>query len=277
MRKFFAVGAITLGLTWSTFAGANPRPLPFTYTTQTTAEGEAEIEQYADLSPVQARRAAELPADRKKVTILASQFQTEFEYGITDRLELGLYFVLAPVPGEAYVEAPRLTQGNGLKQRLRYRLADEGAWPIDVALYGEVAEFTDEIEFEGKIILMRRFGDLRIATNLWAEYEAALTKGEGEVVLNPTLGATYQVTPTFHPGIEGWMRYEFVDEDEEPGGKRPFDAGPHVYVGPTTLLSFGPVWWSTGVYLRATDMGHSQPAGEGFGPLWFRTIVGIGI
>jgi hypothetical protein len=45
--------------------------------------------------------------------------------------------------------------------------------------------------------------------------------------------------------------------------------GPHVYVGPTTLLSFGPLWWSTGVYLRATDMGRSQPAGEGFGPYGF--------
>ena len=36
--------------------------------------------------------------------------------------------------------APNMPEGTGVKQRLRYRFADAGRWPIDVAVYGEVVE-----------------------------------------------------------------------------------------------------------------------------------------
>jgi hypothetical protein len=250
----------------STPSSANPRPLPFTYTAQTLPEGETEIEQYADLTPVRARSAA----SGAPVTLLGVQFQTEFEYGITDRLELGLYVAMAPTAGESYTQVPALTWGNGIKQRLRWHLADEGQWPIDVALYGEVAEMQNELEIEGKIILERRFGDLRIAANLWAEHEFYLDKPVHAWLLNPTLGVSYQVTPVFHPGIEGWMRAEIEDVHA-------FNIGPHAYVGPTVLLSFGQLWWSTGVYLRATDFDRSPQPGDSFGAVWARTIVGVGL
>ena len=257
-------------------AVANPRPLPFTYTAQTLPEGEVELEQYVDMTPV---KALEIPSG-EVAPILATALQTEFEYGITDKLELGLYASFAPKPG-SFAGVPDLLWKNGLKQRLRYRLADPGEWPVDIAVYGEVAEMQEEIEVEGKVILERRFGDLRIATNLWAEREFHLDKPEQAWVLNPTLGMTYQVTPVVHPGLEGWMRVEFEDEEEEEAGKpeppREFNAGPHAYVGPTMLLSFGQFWWSTGVYVRATDFGRSATVGDAYGAIWARTIIGVGL
>src|SRR4051794_25950281 len=106
-------------------AHANPRPLPFTYTTDTLPEGAVEIEQFADLDPLRAN-----DPDGKRVSYLASAFQTEIEIGLLPRLELGLYFTFVPEPGDGYLnkgEFPGV--GTGLKQRLRYIFADLGAWP----------------------------------------------------------------------------------------------------------------------------------------------------
>ena len=128
--------------------------------------------------------------------------------------------------------------------------------------------------------LEREFGPWvrRIAANLWAEHEIHIEKAEQAWILNPTLGLTYQVTPVFHPGIEGWMRMELEnEEDEEAGAPHEFNDGPHVYAGPTMLLSFGQLWWSTGIYVRATDAGRSPEVGDAFGPVYARTIIGVGL
>ena len=179
---------------------------------------------------------------------------------------------------------PPLTEGNGIKERLRLRLAEEGEWPVDVGLYGELVENERELELEAKIILQRRIGDLRIVANLWGEREYEnFSVHQGDWVLNPTLGVTYQVTPAFHPGIEGWMRTEFPDSNPHP---RPFNLGPVGYVGPTMMFDFGNFWWSTGVYFRVTDA--SRPLFDGypvrppdgavadaFGHVWIRMIIGL--
>jgi hypothetical protein len=166
-----------------------------------------------------------------------------------------------------------MTEGTGVKQRLRYALADPGAWPIDVGLYAELVQNDHEIEVEAKVLLQRRIGKLRIASNLWAEYEVYY-EPRRDVVLNPTLGATYEIAPAIHLGAEGWGRVEFPDPAPSP---RPYSVGPVVYAGPTVLVSFGRVWWSTGIYGRASPLQHSMQPGEPFGPIWGRMIVGLEI
>ena len=251
-------------------ASATPRALPFTYTSDSLGEGELEVEQYVDMTPVKAITADSGPAGE---TYLAVQLQTEFEYGITNALELGLYVAVVPSPGEEYSQIATLTEGTGFKERLRYRLADEGAWPIDVALYGELVEYTNEFEIEAKIILQRRFGKLRLAANAWAEREWGWQKtDENAWVVNPTVGATYQITPAFHAGLEYWMRAEFPDSAP---AQRPFSLGPHQFVGPALLVNFGKLWWSTGVYARVDDVNHTAVPGDNYGPLWVRTVVGF--
>lgn len=259
------------GLTSTAGARANPMPLPFTYVYSTLPRGEAEVEQYADLTPVKA-----IAPTGSTAPYLAMQFQTEFEYGITDHLELGLYFALEPQGPAGYRSTASLTEGTGSKQRLRYRFGEEGQLPIDIALYGEVVEFDTEVEFEGKLLLQKRFGDLIVAANLWGEIERELGASGGAVnwIANPTLGATYQVTPAVHLGVEGWMRGEWPSAGL---ASRPFALGPHELVGPTFLFDFGRFWWSTGVYVRVDDLSREMQPLDNYGPVWVRTIVGFGL
>jgi hypothetical protein len=263
-----AAGAFAVGVA-PAVAWATPQPLPFTYVYETLPEGDMEVEQYVDLTPVKVLASTGTPQ-----YLLASQFQTEFEYGISDRLELGLYATFQPTFGSQYVQTPTLTEGTGVKERLRLRLAEAGQWPVDVGLYGEVVENEREIELEAKIILERRIDDLRIIANLWGEREYYYVN-QADWVINPTLGMTYQVAPWFHPGVESWLRAEYPSPAP---ATRTFNLGPQVYVGPTAMLNLGKLWWSTGVYIRATDTAHSlQPGVDAFGSVWVRTIIGLSL
>ena len=243
-------------------ASANPRPLPYTYIYETLPKGDAEVELYTDLAPIKVYDSSGHPA-----WYLASQFQTEVEYGLTDRLELGLYVTTAIFdPGLMF--APDMPEGTGVKQRLRYRFGDAGRWPIDLAIYGEVTENQHEIELEGKIILQRRLGPLRFAANSWAEREYEFNDPR-EWVLNPTAGVVFEKSALVQPGIEYWMHAEHADG----GGWGP---GAQHYLGPTVILQFGKVWWSNGAYLRIN--GVRTPAigsNDPYGAFAFRTIIGL--
>jgi hypothetical protein len=272
--SFVATGLVFAALLHGAPSNATPRPLPFTYTYDTLGEGETEIEQYVDLTPVKAISTF----SGNPVWYTATQFQTEFEHGISDRLELGLYAAFMPSPGEAYTNTATLTEGTGFKERLRLRLAEEGELPIDVALYGELVEYTTEFEIEAKVILEKRFGRLRVAANAWAEREFYYSVNQRDWVLNPTVGATYQVTPSFHAGIEYWMRVEFPDPAP---AVRPFSVGPNQFLGPALMFSFGNLWWSTGIYARVNAVGRTalpnnatQPPDD-YGPIWARTVIGM--
>ncbi len=251
-------------------AFANPRPLPFSYPHEQLGEGSTEIEQYVDYTPVHA-----LSGTQGTVTYGLLQFQTEFEHGLTDRLELGLYVTYAPAAPSDFEEVPLAVEGNGMKQRLRYKLADTGAWPIDVALYGEVSENEREIELEAKAILQRRFGIMRVIANATAEEEFYFD-GRHDLVLNPSAGLTFEATPSVQPGIEWWMYGEYQEENAT--SPRPFELGPHQYLGPALLLQFGALWWTNGVYVRLTDWNHDLDplSGDSFGKIWIRSVVGLG-
>ena len=267
-RSRFGVTCAAVILLGAGSASANPRALPFTYTTDTLAPGNVEIEQFADLVPL---RALDLNGNGPFL-YLASQYQTESEIGVADRLELGLYFVYVPSRADEYAPASlaQMPEATGLKQRLRYIFADPGAWPIDVGVYGELTESSRELELEGKLLLQRRFDRLRIAANLVAEYELAFTH-EREVALNPSLGATYEVTPSFHAGVDSWMRAEYSQTLKEP---RSFGLGPQYYAGPAVMYNFGKLWWSVGAYLRVSDTSHEVQPGEAYGRVWFRSMIG---
>jgi hypothetical protein len=255
-------------------ARANPRTLPFTYTTDTLAAGKAELEQTIDLVPLRGLS----PVTGRPTYYLASAFQTELELGLSDRLELALYATLAPsVSPEQIAQTATLPAGNGLKQRIRYSFAPPGAWPVDVGVYGELTENEHELELEAKVLLQRRFGPLRVASNLWAEYElyfAADAEGRHarDVVIHPTLGVTYEVTPALHVGLDAWVRGEYPTNPAP--AMRGFGLGPQAYLGPAVMVSFGKVWWAVAAYVRVTDVAHTVQPGEPYGPTWFRTMVG---
>jgi hypothetical protein len=269
MTKYLLVALLA-----TSTAYANPRALPFTYTTDTLAPGAAELEQTVDLVPLVGLD----PSTGMSAYYLGSVFQTELEIGVAERLELALYFTFQPtLSPELISRQAKLPDGNGIKQRIRYTFAPAGEWPVDVGVYGELAENEHELEFEGKLLLQRRFDRLRVAANLWAEYElyfARDTDGnhQRDAVINPTLGATYEVTPAFHVGLDSWLRGEYPTNPAP--ATRSFVLGPEYYIGPAMMMSFGKVWWTVAAYGRVTDTGHALQPGDPFGKVWFRTMVG---
>jgi hypothetical protein len=262
LLAFTAVGALAAS------ASANPHPLPYSYPYQTLPQGKIEVEEIVDMVPMRVAR-EKADGTRDAVTALRSQLQTEVELGISDRLELGLYMAFRQ---GATADTPAL-RFEGLKQRLRYRIAEEGDLPVDLGLYFEVAEFYNEVELEQKLLLSRRFGYLTAVANLWVEQEYYFQEQAWKLVYNPTAGAVYELSPSFMLGLEYWARGR-LDSGESFGDDSP--SGARHYAGPTFLLQSGEAWWSTGVYARLDHFGDSAVADDPYGKLWFRTILGLG-
>jgi hypothetical protein len=188
-------------------------------------------------------------------------------------LELGLYFAFRQ---GATADTPAL-RFEGMKQRLRYRFAEEGDLPVDIGVYLEVAEFYNEVEIEQKLLLSRRFGYLTAALNLWVEQEYYFQDQEWKLIYNPTAGAVYEFSPNFMLGLEYWARGRF-DDSSSTAGDDGFDSpsGARHYLGPTFLLQSGEAWWSTGVYARLDRFSEDAVPDDPYGKVWIRTMVGMG-
>ena len=253
-------------------AHASPRVLPFTYPYETPAAGSLEVEQYVDMVPV--RVAKEMPdGTLDGVYSMRMLLQTELEYAVTDRLEIALYFAFRQ---GASPDTPFM-RFQGLKQRARYRFAERDEWPVDVGIYLEVAEYHNEIELEEKLMLSKRFGRFAIASNLWIEQEYYWQTKETKYIYNPTLGVTYEVSPRLSLGLEYWARGRFdrgMDVNDLDGTSEAATSTVH-YVGPTALVQKGKIFVSAGAYLRAEKLATAAVAGDPFGKLWIRMIVGV--
>lgn len=251
-------------------AAATPRALPFTYPYATLPKDGIEVEQYIDAVPAKVISLN----NGNPIYIPQFQLQTEVEWGVTDHVELALYATIVPPAPSSVTPPNQLTEGNGSKQRVRFRLSEQGKLPVDLGFYFELVETTTEFEIEGKVIVEKTFGRLQLGSTLWVEREFYFD-GRGEWVLNPTLGLNVEVTPWLRPGFESWLHAEFLDSPPT-GVPRAFALGPHVYAGPTCLVNFGRLWWSFGAYLRASDFDRRPNPGDSFGAIWIRTMLGIG-
>jgi hypothetical protein len=270
MKTIIRCSTLTLVLGVSSAAFGGARSLPFTYPVETLSKGDLELEMYGDLTPL---RVAATTPPFGQLWEPAYILQSEFEYGLTDSIELAFYqqFKADPVDGG--------TNGlsfDGFKWEVRGRLADIGAWPIDVGLYLELETLHDEIGLEGKVLLGKHFKGFHWMANLWVEaaenrpFDAS--QRSFHFVINPTTGLSYQVTPTFHPGVEYWARGELGTVGDTPVER--INNRVHHLVGPTVHLNFGRVWWSAGWYADLNNFGSPQP-GEIWGPWWVRTVLGL--
>ncbi|MEY2930994.1 MAG: hypothetical protein RL033_1743 [Pseudomonadota bacterium] len=270
---FFSVALVAACSLIATGASANPMALPFSYPYQTLPAEKFEVEQYVDMVPVRVAR-EKADGTQEGVYSLRSVLQTELEFGLMDRLELGWYFQFQQ---GASATTPFL-RFQGMKQRLRLRLSEEGVWPVNVGLYLELAEFHDEFEVEEKILLSRRFGPFNAVVNLWVEQEYYFQSNETKFIYNPTAGLTYEVSPHVIVGAEYWARGRFDENDasDQTGGNSDAPTGGRHYLGPTLLGQSGELWLSLGAYLRLDALGDSPVVGDPYGKLWFRTVIGYG-
>jgi hypothetical protein len=272
MKTIIKCALATAFLLVSARAGANPRPLPFTYPVETLPAGNLELEQYADVTPLRVHADPANPAGGR-LWEPAYLLQTEFEYGLTDYVELATYLQFEANPQDGGSNAVNF---DGLKFEARGRFADAGEWPIDVGIYLELETLHDELSLEGKVLLAKRIGRLHWMANLWAEagYDRPFDPSQRSfhVVLNPTTGLTYEVTPTFQPGVEYWARGELGTVGDTPLDQ--INNRIHHFVGPTSHLNFGRAWWSVGFYFDCNNINKPQP-GEIYGPYWVRSVLGL--
>ncbi|MFN0246318.1 MAG: hypothetical protein ACKV2T_05390 [Kofleriaceae bacterium] len=252
-------------------AHANPRPLPISYPYETLPEDKVEIEQHVDLVPVRVER-ERLDGTFEGVWGVRSVLATKLAWGITDRLELGFYFQFR----QGASGTTPFMRFDGIKQRLRYRFADTGELPVDIGLHLEVGEYQNEIDFEQKLVLSKRFGDIVAVANLGVAQEWYFQDDTTKYIYNPTVGASYEITPRFHVGLEYWARGRFDDTSDDPvtaGDDAPVKT--HHYVGPTFLYQASSIFVSLGVYARLDDIGDTSVVGDPYGKVWFRSILGI--
>lgn len=255
-------------------AGATPVPLPFTYPYETLQKGESEDELYGDMIPL---RVQADPADPTKGRLWepAYVFQNELEYGVSDHVELAWYQVFEANPLDGGSNSMTF---DGFKFRGRFRVAEAGELPVDLAFYVELETLHDELSLEEKVILAKRLGPVHWMANLWVEQETYRYLDDSaryaDFVANPTMGLTYEVAPWFQPGVEYWGRGTFFAR--EPTSLDTANPRFHSFLGPTLHFDWGKLWWSLGVYANLNDMTAPEP-GAAYGPVWVRSLLGINL
>lgn len=193
-------------------AGADQRGYVWTYEYLTLAKDSAEIEYYQTATT----------KDRQKNSNSEQKQQIEIEYGITDRIDIGLYQVFEQ-KGE-----DRTIKSGGTKFRIRYRIAERGQLPVDVLLYAEHQEkANDQDLFEGKLVLAKNIGKFNIAYNQVIKEKYS---GGDSAVYEYTGGVNYEVAPWLRLGIESKGNYR---EDT-------------YAVGPTIAWIGGRIWANLG-------------------------------
>lgn len=126
----------------------------------------------------------------------------EIEYGATDRLTTSLYmnFDQRTVAGSSYNSSPLEFTSSSIE--LRYRLTNPDEFFVDPALYFEFSYGGDELEYEPKIILSKRFGDIVTAININAEIERKVIESEHESKFELTAGVAYDLSNNIAIGLE---------------------------------------------------------------------------
>ncbi len=252
-------------------AHADPHALPFSYPYETLLQGQVEVEQYMDFVPMRVER-EKLDGTLDDVWGVRSVLTTELDVGLTDRLELGFSLQLRQ---DASGTTPFMRLA-GVKQRLHYRLAETGELPVDVGLYLEVSEHHNELELEERILVSKRLGSMTLVANLWVEQEWYFQDSVTKYIFNPTAGATYEITPRCHVGLEYWSRGRLDDtRDDQIALTDDAPTKTHHYLGPTFLYQPDRVFFALGVYARIDTIGESAVAGDPFGKIWLRSTIGL--
>lgn len=239
--RTFAAAILALGL--STVAHATDRRFTYSYETTPAAPGSFEYEQWFTW--------------KHGDDFDQYQFRHELEFGITDRLQLGIYLFDWEHEKE---DGESETKWEGSAIELIYQLTDPNKSFLGSALYFEAGASDEEAVVEGKLLLQKNFGPLIAVYNLVVEAEWEDGYEEEVGVWENTFGLSYEINPSFFVGLEALHEIEFEDWSE---------AGDHVfYVGPNLSFRKGNVFATLTGLFQATDV-------EGEADTQLRIIAGI--
>ena len=150
----------------------------------------------------------------------------EIEYGATDRLTTSFYmnFDQRTASENSYSSKPLGFSSSSIE--LRYRLTNPDDYFVDPALYFEFSYGGDELEYEPKIILSKRIGDLVTAVNINAEIERKIIDSEHESKFELSAGVAYDLSSNIAIGIEFRNHRNYIAIYEE-------EVNQATFLGPT--------------------------------------------
>ena len=194
----------------------------------------------------------------------------EFEYGLTDRLSASLYFNFDQVTSEQNSFEPKPFGFSSTSIELRYRLTNPGEIFVDPALYFEFAYGGDELEYESKIILSKRFDNLITTLNINSEIEREVVESENESAFELTCGVMYEVSPVVALGLEFRHDRTFEDIYEEEESNATFIGPSFNFQGKSFYLTFNFLAQVVGSpsTKNKLDLAHHEQ-------YEFRTIIGV--
>ncbi len=207
------LSAFGASLALLSLADAGSRRFAYSYETTTMPKGAMELESWLTWKT----DVAEEPG------LEVYSLRHEFEFGVTDRLQMAFYFADWSIDngGDGGHGG---TDFQGVAVEAIYNLTDPNTSPFGSALYGEIAAGEGSLGLEGKLLLQKNIGAWMIVYNVGGEVEWEDRYHEKNGELFQTLGASYQLNPSWSVGAEV-LHEVAVPEVEE-------IAESHVFAGP---------------------------------------------
>ena len=250
MVKSFRLLCIFILASWPLICFGGVRHFTFLYEAPTSAPESLELETWATWKRMTG-------PDRSD----AVDFRYELEYGVTDKLQLGVYLA------DWFYENQREHSGFAYSDsaiELIYNLTNPVDDPIGLSIYGESKAGDRLIELESKLVAQKNFGALILSYNatLEAVWEGhSLQERAGE--FQQAFGASYELSPRLSAGIE--LLHEFVFSQWRDDKKIR-----NLFVGPNVSYRRGD-WFVTVTALAQATNTIDEPDFQ------VRTIFGIGL
>jgi len=244
------LSAVALGSSMVSGVHAEESQFGYVYTTDLLPQGAKEVEQWATWR-------------HQKVAGYFNQIdgRTEFEYGLTDRLQVAFYanYVWA----EAYHNGPfgqttspeplsydkpgpddhyNARRFVGFSGEAIYRIWSPYTDPLGIAVYVEPTVGPAFRELESKLILQKNFFDDRLVTALNFTYapewrydtddnDPTRKKWGYETDVNLNLAASYRFAPNWSAGVEFLNEHEYNSYDFSKESNDGYFFGPVIHYG----------------------------------------------
>ncbi len=211
MKRFFLLIPFITTI-FITTARAQDKYYVWTAPYETTDANEFELESYSYFLT---------PSLSDNTHSLVQEF--ELEYGVTDRLQLGMYQVFNRDYPAGSGEASFMIEAL-------YKLAGRDRWIVNPLLYLEYErpwDFKSPNHLEAKLVLSKDIGRLNGTVNGIGEFEFG---GKSDFSPELSAGASYLVADGLRAGVEGF----FTLSDEDKSADEDFSGSG---VGPTVSVS----------------------------------------
>ncbi|MEO8616677.1 MAG: hypothetical protein ABI600_16150 [Luteolibacter sp.] len=198
----------------TTAANAGARRFTYSYETTTMPAGAMELESSVTWKTNQAS-----DPDFERFDI-----RHEFEYGVTDKLQLAFYF--ADWRYEESATESGKTEFRDVAVEAIYNLTDPNTSAFGSAIYGEIKGSDDFIELEAKLLLQKNFGAWMLVYNIGGEIAWEDDYQNDEAELMQSAGVSYQINPSWSAGAE--VLHEIAVPDVDTIGDSGLFVGPNI-------------------------------------------------